>query len=91
MVKKVKDRNESTDLLLRGFNCELLENLKSFTCENTGSKAIKVVCSRYLMLEKMTSEQIKRIHELEQTVREMKRLYNTVKEASSELSKLMQG
>jgi hypothetical protein len=56
-MSKKKDRNASTDLLLRNFNLELLEKLKAFTGEKTANKAIKLVCARYLGLEKLCDNQ----------------------------------
>lgn len=88
---KKKDRNASKDLLLRGFNCELLEDLKGFTKEKTGSKAIITCCSRYIMLENNCEKYLLKIAELEEIIGRMKELYNTAKEASTELNKLMQG
>ena len=60
-----KDRNKSTVVILRDFNCELLDKLKDFTNEKTGAKAIKFVCARYLNLEKVTDEQSRQIEDLD--------------------------
>ncbi|MCF7900566.1 hypothetical protein K9K77_03585 [Candidatus Babeliales bacterium] len=73
MVKK-KDRNESTTVILREFNCELIEKLKKFTNEKTASKAIMLVCARYLSIEKLADEQREKIDNLESDLSEIKSL-----------------
>lgn len=69
-MSKEQDRNASTNLMLRGFNVELLEKLKAFTDEKTGAKAIMLVCARYLSLEKLCEEQSSRIQGLEKSLRQ---------------------
>lgn len=71
-MSKEKDRNESTTVILREFNVELAENLKAFTHEATNSKAIKLVCARYLSLEKLADEQKEKIEHLESKLSEIK-------------------
>ena len=90
MAKK-KDRNESTTVILREFNCELIEKLKKFTNEKTASKAIMLVCARYLALEKLADEQREKINEFERKQDRIESLYRQTKECSSELQKLILG
>lgn len=88
---KAKDRNASTNLMLRDFNLELLESLKKFTGESTGSKAIKLVCARYIRCEETLNKYQDKCHKQDMKLERMKQLYMTAKEASNELNKLMQG
>jgi len=68
MSEDLKDRNASKDILLRDFNIELIEKLKKFTGEKTASKAIKLVCARYLSLDKLCDERNKKIYELDSSL-----------------------
>lgn len=67
MVKK-KDRNKSTSFILRDFNVELLDKLKKFTGEKTASKAVMLVCARYLGLEKLADKQKQEIENLNEVL-----------------------
>ena len=87
----VKDRNESTTVILREFNCELIERLKKFTGEKTSTKAIEIVCTKYLGLEELGDKQTGEIIKLEVKLKRISELYKQAKETSNELQDLILG
>ena len=80
-MSKEQDRNASTNLMLRGFNVELLEKLKTFTGEKTGAKAIILVCARYLSLEKLCDKQKETIENYKFIDERLKKAYKRKLEA----------
>ena len=85
----VKDRNKSTTVILRNFNCELIDKLKEFTGENTNTKAIELVCARYLGLEKLADEQKKKIDDMNDVLDSVVRSLKSRHEANKFLNEFL--
>ncbi|MCK4982209.1 MAG: hypothetical protein KAS17_04745 [Victivallaceae bacterium] len=85
----VKDRNKSTTVILRNFNCELIEKLKKFTGENTNTKAIELVCARYLGLEKLADGQREEIAEIRSSLNSVASTLSRAQDAKDEVVKFI--
>ena len=85
----VKDRNKSTTVILRNFNCELIEKLKKFTGENTNTKAIELVCARYLALDKLADNQREKIEKLKDSLDSIYSSLQKAQEAKDEVIKFV--
>jgi len=88
-MSKEKDRNESTTVILREFNCELIDKLKKFTGEKTNTKAIELVCARYLSLEKLADDQKHQINDLDTVIDGVVRNLRKRNEANKYLDKFL--
>lgn len=67
-MSKRKDENEFTTVILRNFSCEFAKSLRSYTGEKTNTKAVELVCARYLGLEKLADDQKHQINDLDNVI-----------------------